>query len=835
MSACWLRQKQLSFDSSSVDYITCSHFAVLPVSENNNNNNVMKEVLYVGCNNGSVIACDISSISQQTFTTTHQNPDEKSVNVSKHLTTLYKHGKVIAKPPKKNNIKNDGDDDDDDASSNIVNDELSGASVFALAQYETLFASCADDSRCVISMMPESHPPFMSSKNANRRRKDTIIQPLPLHNKKIHQHQQQQQQENNIVDLDFSTGGGLVAVIEETAPIRAVSLFGGRKSWNERFGEEEESKVYCATGSEDGYLRVYRIDVEAVLKRMISQDDAKYAENHSHETRSFSFWAEELSSTCDLIWVVSCSSSIFVPLKNSFSLDFSGKMKSETKVSSTPLNDEYYTLARDPNSSTQTGGDNNNNNNLTPKQEFICSLVFDEVTELFVVGTQSSCCLVECCCPQSQHPSQHGNEERDLKIKATSEKWLNEEVWALSKAKLLTLKGVPLRSLKSKYLSLYAGGRSIGSVVDVVDADETEESSSKTTSMIKVMFPSLHHKKKAPALSFPQEALRRIERPKYFLTTNGGPYFSTCIIRSQQQNENLLVAIAGAAFNGEVCLVSISKQTQNVSVEGTVDISLLCRFRAGNDLIKNISCAVVHLQKNRTTKNPHPESFFLLCSSYDGTFSDWNLILDNEQEENGKISYFAQRRCVQLVACVDNEERNEKLEKLKSTHQKISDEMLLLYPNLLLFSDEKTTKKSSSNNDDDEDEGRNHKNNLLPQQQFEQQQQQKGTAFSGVGSMFFFPEANVIFASCLFERTMQTFLFARREGPFELPEGMIFNGFKTVTVVSLLGEHNNNNQEQKEEKEGAENYNWERVGIPIALEEEAKSLESKNNKKVQKK
>ena len=101
--------------------------------------------------------------------------------------------------------------------------------------------------------------------------------------------------------------------------------------------------------------------------------------------------------------------------------------------------------------------------------------------------------------------------------------------------------------------------------------------------------------------------------------------------------------------------------------------------------------------------------------------------------------------------------------------------------------------------------------------------------------MFFFPQANLIFASCLFERTMQTFLFARREGPFDLPKGMMFDGYKTVRI-----EHHESQQqqEQEDENEGSddaknESNNWERVGIPLALEEEAKSM-MEQKKKIKK-
>ena len=74
---------------------------------------------------------------------------------------------------------------------------------------------------------------------------------------------------------------------------------------------------------------------------------------------------------------------------------------------------------------------------------------------------------------------------------------------------------------------------------------------------------------------------------------------------------------------------------------------------------------------------------------------------------------------------------------------------------------------------------------------------------SGVGAMFLFADAGVLFASCLFERTVQSFVFAATAG-CEPPAGLMFDGARTVAV------------ELDETRSVAE--------IPDAVEDEARAL-----------
>lgn len=354
--------------------------------------------------------------------------------------------------------------------------------------------------------------------------------------------------------------------------------------------------------------------------------------------------------------------------------------------------------------------------------------------------------------------------------------------------------------MKPKYLGAFHSSRSLGTVMDVAASSDNNSTTAAAAAVtLQVMFPSLGNKQ----IALPQAALRRVQRPTLFLATSGGAYFavqpvpaSSYTVTKKNNSSNKLTTscrtylIAGAAVSGEVCLVSADLSP---SVAREEQVTVLCRFSAGRDLIKNITVV--------PAAQSHSSGRFLLvmCSSYDGTISDWVLAAHEDGGHTGGSSekVIALRRGVTLVSSSSSSSSLSRAAMDTEAQRMIQSRRA--YPLLLrrLRLDPRTqryvsrslrpkeARRKGEDSDDEElrlkKEEEDEEKSAAAAALHGDDDDDEATRSTGVAATFLFAEAGVLFASCLFERAVQSFMLVSSQG-CEPPRGFYFNGRKTVRV-----------------------------------------------------
>jgi hypothetical protein len=205
----WVAQRALDLAESGVDYITALRF-VYEAEVLDSEATGRHEALICGCNDGSVVTVDISGLARHADKATQSSDtDDRVVVRREHLRTLWKHTGCVLSMDVHDSLLATSDDN------GVVRVALCGTPVATL-----------------------HHDPQMVAKELEQQKKR--VPPAE--------------------PVGSITGGRAV---------RAVLLWDGFAQWLQEF-PNEESAAYLFAGADDGYVRLWRVDVESGKSAVIA-------------------------------------------------------------------------------------------------------------------------------------------------------------------------------------------------------------------------------------------------------------------------------------------------------------------------------------------------------------------------------------------------------------------------------------------------------------------------------------------------------------------------------------------------------------------------------------